>query len=410
MVEIKTETDSRNSKMRKTMPIVVIGQNYSTSLGIIKALGEAGYRVEVGRRVMRKPRFITPEMKSKYVDKTAILYTCSDEVMIENIIQNFAVSDSKKLLIPSDDFCVALMDRNYDCLSQYFILPNSRNKQRAVTGIMNKDYQNEIARKCAIKVTDSVIIKVRKNEPIVIPQDTPFPCFIKPVTSVGYPKSYSQKSENKECLTDILSQLSQEQEYCTFIAERFVEIEREYTIPGIAVNNQVIIPAILEKFDIGSGAHKGVTIAGRVHKSSEAGDIVDKLKSFVGELGFQGIFDIELFWCKGEYYFNEINLRNGAAGYSLTKSGINLPGMYADYLMKAISPPLVHDFESGRTFVNEKAALENYCDGYSNFRTLCKTIGKADIRFILSINDIKACIVFCLLSIALIIRKYSGNK
>lgn len=404
MVDIKDKTCSWKDKMKNDLPVVVIGQNYCTSLGIVKALGEAGYRVEIGKRVIATPRFLTPEMKSKYVGKAIYLHMGSDEEMIKAIIDNLAVPNSKKVLIPSDDFCVALIDRNFNELSRYFILPNSGNKQGCIEKIQDKKYQNEIAEKCGMMVTDSVMIEVMPNESVVIPDNTPFPCFIKPLTSVGNPKSYSQKCTDREELERSLSQVAKGGG-CVMLVERFVEIEKEYTIPGISIGREIIIPSVIEKFRTGDGAHKGVTISGRVHKSDKIGEIVDKLKMFVGELGFQGIFDIELLQCRGQFFFNEINLRNGAAGYSLTKSGVNLPAIYVDYCVKSVKPQSPFFFKEGYTFVNEKAALENYIGGYSSLGTLLRTIGNTDIRFILSHDDIKACFRFLLLSLYLIGKK-----
>lgn len=395
--------------MNNCLPIVVIGQNYCTSLGIIKALGEAGYRVEVGKRVMSTFHFHTPEMKSKYVDKAVFLHTGPDTEMISTIVQHFAVPDGLKILIPADDFCVALIDRNLEELSQYFLLPHVKHEQGAASRLMDKSVQNAWAKKCGIKVANSVIIKVSQKEAAVIPENTPYPCMTKPIESVGHPKSYIRKCANCDELMAHISRVAQEQE-CTLLVEQFIEIEKEYTIPGIAIGETVIMPAAIEKFRTGDGHHKGVTISGVVKKSDLLGDIVGKLKSFVGQMGFQGIFDIELLQCKDGVFFNEINLRNGAAGYSLTKSGINLPAIYADYLMNYERPQSAVQFTPGRTFVNEKAALENFGAGYSSFRTLIKTITDADIKFILCVDDIKACFSFIKQPLYHLIRKLSRSK
>lgn len=396
--------------MNKCLPIVVIGQNYCTSLGVIKALGEAGYRVEVGKRVIGKHNFRTPEMKSKYVDKAIFLQTGPDTKMINTIVQHFAVSDGKKILIPADDFCVALIDRHLNELSQYFMLPHVKHEQGAASRLMDKSAQNAWAKKCGIKVANSVIIKVSQKEAVVIPENTPYPCMTKPIESVGHPKSYIRKCANCDELTAHISRVAQEQE-CSLLVEQFIEIEKEYTIPGVAIGNTVIIPAAIEKFRTGDGHHKGVTISGVVKNSDVLGGIVGKLKSFVGKTGFQGIFDIELLQSKDGLFFNEINLRNGAAGYSLTKSGVNLPAVYVDYLMGYERAQSIAQFTSGRTFVNEKAALENFGEGFSTFRTLIKTITDADIKFILCSNDIKASLNFFLLSINVGIRKFlRANK
>lgn len=395
--------------MKKSLPVVVIGQNYCTSLGIIKALGEAGFRVEVGRRTIGRSRFSTPDMRSKYVNKSVFLCTGTDRDMICSLTESFASPHDRKVLIPSDDFCTALVDRNYDELSRSFILPNAKNKQGAVSRLMDKSIQNELARKSGIKVAESLIITVSSEGNFVIPENTPYPCLIKPIASVGHPKSCIQKCENREDLIRKILKVARKQD-CSMLVEQFIDIEKEYTIPGIAIGDDVIIPAVIEKLRTGEGDHKGVTVSGRVRNSNIIGDIVGRLKSFVSETGYQGIFDIEILQSKNELFFNEINMRNGAAGYSLTKSGVNLPAMYAGYMMKLPAFHVTERLTSERTFVNEKAALDNYLGGFCSLRTLIKTIRSADIRFLLDACDIKSCLSFTVLSLCLTVRRFLGFR
>lgn len=379
----------------KKETVVIIGQNYNTSLGLIKALGECGYRCEVGKRVKDIPRLATPELKSKYVDRYIYLKTEDDHLMVSRIIEIFSVSGTKKILIPSDDYCAALIDRNLEKLARYFIFPNVKGKSCEVERLMDKLYQKKLIRQYGINVVDSYVVDCRDKSNIRIPHELKYPCFIKPLTSAGKPKILIEKCNTEIDLQRALNNIS-EFYGCEMLVEQYVEIEKEYTIPGIAIGNEVIIPALLEKNKTGSGYHKGVTISGTVESIGSCRDTINGIKQFVRDSGYQGIFDVELLFSKDIYYFNEMNLRYGAAGYALTYSGINLPGMYADYVSgKTIGAVDTNmNLKFGKKFVNEKAAWEYYIAGYGTFREYIKTLLSTDIHFITTFKDIGPYIYF----------------
>jgi len=394
-------------KAKMKNKVLIIGQNYSTSYGVIRALGEAGYRCEVGKRICNKiPRFLTPELKSKYVDKYAYLMTDDDSSMIHCIISNFAIEGERKVLIPTDDFCVALVDRNLKILQKYFYLPNINGKQGEMSKMTDKLYQKEIIRQYDIQTADICVINRKTDIDTTILENISYPCFIKPLSSVGNPKYLIQKCSSYEELVSGLTGAFNDRG-CKMLVEKFIEVETEYTIPGIAIDGNVLIPSLLEKTEIGSGSHKGVTISGVVHSSEKFDELVRKLKRFVKDIGLTGIFDIEVLYSKGDYYFNELNLRYGAAGYALTGSGINLPEYYVESLQngKPINNTKVQ-FKEGLTFVNEKAAFEYYMAGYSRFFVFLRILKKADIRFIITGNDVMVAFSFFRLIMMSILLKF----
>ena len=375
--------------------VVIIGQNYSTSYGVIRAMGEAGLRCEVGKRIHNKiPRFLSPELKSKYVDKYVYLMTGDDLSMIHDIISNFSVEGKRKVLIPTDDYCAALIDRNLIELQKYFYIPNINGVAGEVSKMMDKFHQKRIARQYNISTADICVIESIKDIEIVIPRDITYPCFIKPLFSAGISKSLIRKCDSYNELVSGLTEAFNDSG-CKMLIEKCIEVESEYTIPGIAVDGRVVIPSLIEKTEIGAGAHRGVTISGKVLSSNQLDVLVRKLERFIKDIGFTGIFDIEIFISKGNYYFNELNLRYGAAGYALTGSGINLPALYVDSLLKG---KIINDennqIKQGLSFVNEKAAFEFYLAGYCSFLDFIHSIKKADIRFIITGSDIKVVFSF----------------
>ncbi len=369
--------------------VVIIGQNYNTSYGVIRALGEAGYRCEVGKRIHGKPcKRLMPELKSKYIDKYVFLMTREDSLMVQDIISSFAREGNRKVLIPTDDFCAALVDRNLATLQQFFYLPNINGVSGEVSKMMDKFHQKEIIRRYGLTTADICVVDSKDDIKNTIPQDIEYPCFIKPLSSAGIPKYIMRKCNSYDELVSGLNGAFDVRD-CKMLIERFVEIEKEYTIPGIAVDGEVMIPSLIEKSGVGSGAHKGVTISGKVLPTGNFENLVGKLEHFIKDIGFTGIFDIEILYSKGNYYFNELNLRYGAAGYALTASGINLPAYYVESLQngKVVYDSYSVEFQSGLTFVNEKAAFEYYQAGYSGLLDFLRSLKEAEQHFMLTRSD-----------------------
>lgn len=347
--------------------VVIIGLNYSTTLGLAKSFGEAGYKCDVAKRCLIVPNVRPIEGSSRYVSECVYLKMEEEERMVSSLIQQFYQEGSKRLLLPSDDFCSSLIDKNYNRLSQYFFLPNCNKRQGAMRELMNKQFQKKSAIASGLNVPKSWEVRLDDNYSYVVPLDIEYPCFIKPLESVRNTKSIMCKCDSREHLSDCLQEIP-ERFKCNLLVEQYVEIDAEYTIPVLACNNQVDIPAMLRKTLVSKGYHKGVTIAGEVIDALVYDDFVRKLKCFIKQLGIEGIFDVEVFESNGTFYFNELNLRTGAAGYALTASGVNLPAKYADHVFSMGTESSIDEFELNRTFVSDKAALEYFEGGFCNLR------------------------------------------
>ena len=117
---------------------------------------------------------------------------------------------------------------------------------------------------------------------------------------------------------------------------------------------------------------------------------MEKIRTFMRSTGYNGLFDIDLVETEdGRIYFLEVNLRYGASGYVVTCEGINLPGMFADFMLKGQT---VADEEEvmalrkkknkGLTFVSEKVLLENYADRAAALEEIEEAISTADVHFV----------------------------
>jgi D-aspartate ligase len=91
-------------------------------------------------------------------------------------------------------------------------------------------------------------------------------------------------------------------------------------------NSAIIIPAIIKKireYPLNAGS---TSYAMAVTDS----EYIDRTKilNLIEKTQFKGIFDIEFKYANGKIYFIEINFRNGAPGYALSKIGVNIPYLW----------------------------------------------------------------------------------
>ena len=131
-----------------------------------------------------------------------------------------------------------------------------------------------------------------------------------------------------------------------------------------------------------------MTIAGEVITSGQFPQTVDSIKQMVRNAGLQGIFDIELLQNGDTVFFNELNLRNGAAGYALTRAGINFPAMWINYCLNSQFIKGALSFKEGLSFLNDKAAIENYGAGYMTWKDYRETVRSVDFRFLYDSGDV----------------------
>lgn len=370
----------------KEISAVIIGKNYSTTLGLVEALGQAGYFCGVVKPVNVVPRFATPEQKSQYVVRCEYAVMDNEEDILKKAL-SFRENGRKIALIPSDDFSASLLDRKLDSLSESFYVPNVRERAGELTALMDKYTQKRLAVSNGIAAAACFSVEVSDGK-IDLPEGIIYPCFTKPQASIGLSKSYIRKCGDREELVRHLLKIGREHT-CTILVEEAIDVENEYTVPGVCVGAKAVIPALLKKLKIGSGKHKGVTVRGEVQSSARYRNLTEQLCRFIESLGMTGIFDIELLESKGRFYLNEINLRYSAAGYAVTAAGANLPGLYLDFLLgKATAPvQLKHD---GQIFVSEKAELEDFEAGYSTFGNYRRSVKDADIRFMTGNGDAPA--------------------
>lgn len=385
----------RNPFSDKTR-VVVVSRNYLSNLTMARSIGQAGYEVEVLRVFQTKPRFLSlakyvrVDAYSKYIKAYHSCITRRKEKRIVGALRRIADHNHKMLLVPTDDLVADVIDRHMDELRPHYIIPNINNTPGEISRLMSKDIQKELALKAGLPMVNGCVISTEEGY-FEIPETVTYPCFVKPNISKNSSKSRMKKCETKEELEQWIVEISSKKDI-EMMVEDFVEIDKEYALLGLSTKQGVIIPACLVIDEGGHDARRGVAMTGRVMECSEVQEIFDDIVKFVSSLNFEGLFDVDLIkTTDGKVYFTELNLRFGASGYAVTRSGVNLPGMFADYMLKGkcIDADCVLK-QIGKSFVSEKVLLDECIYGYLTKDGMKDRMKSADIHFVKDEDDPKA--------------------
>lgn len=368
--------------------VIVIGRNYTSRLGMIRALGRAGHNVYViqtngTQDIDSQSRFIKGYYRAEEPNRDLLIST------IINIQEEF---NEKTILIPVDDYAASVIDENVEVLKDKFYFPNINMESGAIKRLMDKELQKDLAIKAGFNVAKGCVIIIKEGN-YTIPENIEYPCFPKPQISITGNKTCMKCCKNKEELKDTIDLLIKRFPNCSLLVEQFIQIEHEYATLGFSNGKEVILPGMIEMLE-SSRAHKGVTMRGKIMPPENYSVFLEKVKEFILKNNFVGLFDIDSYESHGIIYFNELNCRFGASGYSVTNSGINLPSMLVNYFLGL---PINFQQKLSRTlfFVNEKYVRDDVAKGFISYFDMDKYIYSADFGFIKDDGDMEPYKLFC---------------
>lgn len=361
--------------------VIVIGHGYGIRMGVIRAVASLGCEVTVihiGHPV--KPI----DGYSKYV-KEVLYFNRHEGVegLVKMLLGRCAMAGQKPVIIPTSDFSAIAIDN--DEIKKHFRVPHINNPiSSSICYWMDKSHQKELALSVGLNTAGSVVADKRGGT-FFIPEGIKYPCFTKPVASIGAGKKCQRRCNTPEELKAVLA-VADRNDIDQVLVEDYIDIHHEYAVLGYSDGKDVVIPGII-KFLKGSKMHKGVAMAGEVMPVKEFEELIDKFTIFVRSMGFVGIFDIDFLESDGVFFFDEMNLRTGGSGTAIWNSGVNLPAMF----VKAMSGEPTGDMERAVTrsamFVNDKLALDDFAEGGMSLRKYREWIGTADIRFMKDESD-----------------------
>lgn len=341
---------------------VVIGRGGYNEMGLIRSCGEAGMEV-----VLVAPKdIVIPIYKSKYIKLWIDKDITNSQDLIETVEYIHNVFKQKRIVVfPASDLVSLLLDENYEKLSEYAIIPHSCGKLET---LMDKANMAEIARKCSLMVPGSQRINLQNNYHPVIK----YPCIVKPLRSVA-----GDKGDISICRNDAqfkeATQVYSSKKFYDMLVQDLVEgaNQEEIAVTGVSTSDgKIYTEGVIHKKRIrGNGSTVFATL-----KDDAPNELQTKIRDFITETGFQGIFDIEFLKNDEGYHFIECNFRNGAYGYAVTRAGFNMPRYFAETNVN-LPRPRIHKV----TFMEERSDLLNVLDHtISPFQWL-KDVIKTDV-------------------------------
>lgn len=328
----------------------------------------------------------TPESKSKYMKQYAAVSGNDRERVVQMLMDQFASREEKAVLFPVDDIGAEAIDNSLELLEPYFFLPNINHAQGAVAAMMDKAVQKARARMAGLDVVEGWTIPIAQGR-YEIPEDLRYPCFVKAEVPLWGRKKLMKKCSDEGELREQMDAIASERD-CVMLAEEFIEVEKEYCIVGLCNREKVFIPDIIDETVMGHGAHAGVTCFGKVLDPGAPffADFLSKLRTFLSELNFQGLFTVDVFQSGDRLIFCELNLRVGGSGVAIIGAGVNIAAMMASILQGREDV----DYQAvcrEITFASERPLMNDYGMNYISWAEYKRYISQADFRFIYSEED-----------------------
>ena len=371
--------------------VVVLGNSFTSRLAVIRAL--ANMECEITAVCIgfypELRRGDTPPMPadgySRYVSRCLFFERREGrDGLVRFLLNECADPIEKVLLIPTSDFSVVTIDTNQHLLEEKFIFPHIRHEEGAIERWMNKELQKTQARKAGLTAPDSIVLKAT-NHVYQIPSDIHFPCFTKPLASIGGGKHCQRRCNTLQELQEVVD-VAERFGITELLVEDYIDIDTEYAVLGWSDGKDVIIPAVISFLE-GSKAHNGIALLGRVMPIAGFESLLKHFKSLIQSIGYIGIFDIDFFKSNGVFYFAEINSRIGGSCHAVTVAGVNLPAMMVSSMVNHSSVNNVKPINSTYTYVNERMCLDDWYQGFISSYRYNRIIKTADISFVSDSED-----------------------
>lgn len=337
-------------KKAKTLTTVVVGSDHQNTLGVIRSLGEGGIRVKA---VILSDHKCCPTALSKYIDEVFVI---SFQEMVDVLVRIGTESTGKVPLIPCGDDVAVPVAQAYDVLSQWYILHKTSDGSDMLH-LMKKTAMLETARKLGLHVPEWVTLL--EQDYVHIEQrcaHLKFPCIVKPV---GLKPGGVFEFHIVHCMNELLSIEEYICNNCkSVIVQQYIQKTAEFGVNACRLyhSGETIFCGVIEKERF-SQASLGSTTVGTI--CTDPHNLCEQARKFVEGIDYRGIFDMEFITDGKEYYFVEMNFRNGGYGYACTKAGCNFPAIWVCEALKTnwdrfLSNPVKTTF-----FINESADLQN---------------------------------------------------
>ena len=370
--------------------IIVIGGNHPNTLGLIRSIGENGIPVILLLEPCESLEYCSLRF-SRYIEKKYLLKT-EDEIL-DILKRDFYGEQEKPVILCASDASICLLDAHYDELKDKFSFFNA-GEQGLINYFMDKPNMFKKAEECGL----NTIKTWHLNSSSIIPDDIKYPCFVKASNSAVDGKAGIGLCESKEELAERL-QLGHE-----FLVQEYVEKEYELDINGISIHHgeEVFIPAVCRKIRDYEERQSDYIVLEDVKKYSHIN--FEAIKRLISEIGYEGLFSVELLCLGDKSYFLEINMRNDGVNYLYTSSGANLPMRWVNYC-SGNNEAIDKGFCKTPIYLMQQADFSNVIHHQISLGKWLKDLMRTRAFFVLNLRDPKPFLYTMLINFKLVLRK-----
>ena len=287
--------------------LVIGGGNHHNALGVVRALGQRGYDVELITIGSLHKNYIAC---SRYVSKHHAL---ADIKELAAYLLYRDPKDEKEIVISCADAVTEHLNQHHDQLTKRYVLPGVEQQGKMVK-LMDKTTMIAMAARHGIQAPPIW------NLPDDRAQVT-FPCITK-----SYVSSHGGKVDIVICQNGGQLDAFLGQNTDNVFAQPYIDKKEEVQFIGCSINGgaEVIIPGMTRVLRSQPNTNTGFLEYGPIDVFYN--DTVQRSKAYIKDCGYSGLFSIEFIRGKDDQiYFLETNFRNDGNAYSVTASGVNLP-------------------------------------------------------------------------------------
>lgn len=356
------------------MKFIVFGNCLQNTVGLVRSLGEVGYKVTLLLEPCRKSdcfiRF------SRYVEKIHYLDTMEDAISV--LLENYTNEETKSVVFCGSDPTISLLDANYNKLKDFFYIFNANDSEGRVNKYLDKSNTFLLAQKYGLPLIRTWEVVGGKS----IPDDIVYPCITKGDNSIVSGKWDIHICKNQQELSSCLR--------CgvKYLVQEFIQKDYEISMTGLSINHgeHVIIPGVIRK------VREDLVRMGEYMRldSCELYPNVnfDGIKKLISDIGYEGIFSVDMLVQGDKCYFLETNLRNDGLAYIYTAAGTNYPALWVDYLTGRLSGQTLNKV-SVKTpfFLMHENDMYNIIEKKVGVFQWIKDFFRSDAFFIMNIKD-----------------------
>ncbi len=359
---------------------VVAGSDHQNTLGVIRSLGEAGIRAKA---VIVSHDSTCSTASSKYIDEA---YVVRPEELIATLVKIGDDIGFTVPLIPCGDDTAVPIALAYDRLKHLYHLSGSENGKNTLR-LMKKSEMLEAARAAGLHVPEWVTLQEDSFCSLEsCCRSLRFPCIVKPVGLKPGGVFEFHILQNREELSTVADYI--EKNCKSVIIQEYINKTAEFGINACRMyhSGETVFCGVIEKKRF-SQVSLGSTTAGSIVQDMHG--LCVQAKKFVEAIDYRGIFDMEFITDGKEFYFVEMNFRNGGYGYACTKAGRNFPALWACEAQGKPISAFLCETVGNVFFINESADLQNVRVGNISIFTWLWDVLRAKAHMYINFRDMK---------------------